>query len=125
MDKKEVKKEITMEYLKEQYEKSKENDEIIEVRPHIYEYKNEGIRRKLSIEADKLLPFECQLAIYMHDCMCKENHTDGCSWFYEIDGLHHDWTRINHEKYLNKARDLLTILDFETAKKVLDKLFKK
>ena len=59
----------------------------------------------------------------MHSRMCKENHTDGCSWFYEIDGLEHDWTRINHEKYLNKAKDLLTILDFETAKKVLDKLF--
>ena len=32
------------------------------------------------------------LAVRAHDLLCQWNHTDGCSWHYEIkDGEHNEW----------------------------------
>ncbi|AMN31062.1 hypothetical protein BFS06_14520 [Clostridium perfringens] len=114
---------FSIEDLKEEYEKSKDNCEIIEVMPGVYEFKNEELRRNLKRKADELLLPEQRLAIYMHKNMCKYNHTSECSWDYEINDLMHDWTRSTHLEYLNKAKGLLELLDFETAKKVIDKLY--
>lgn len=50
-----------------------------------------------SMTADK------QLAIELHDLLCTHNHTDGCSWFYEISRGEHDWTRWAHHEYWKRA----------------------
>jgi hypothetical protein len=54
-----------------------------------------------------------QLAISLHDKLCTWNHTDGCSWMYAVrDGVH-DWGDYSHEKYLQKARMVMTRLRCE------------
>jgi len=116
---------MNIEELKQQYYKSKENDDIIELAPRVHGYQNEGIRRDLQKQADLLLTEPQQLAIYIHTKKCKANHTDGCSWYYDIKDLEHDWTSYTHKEYLKKAIGVLDILDFETAKKVVDQLFEK
>ena len=49
---------------------------------------------------------ESQLANELHARLCRWNHTDGCSWYYEFedDGETHIWSRPEHKKYLGKAR---------------------
>ena len=46
------------------------------------------------------------LAEQLHDRLCRHNHTDGCSWFYEIKGGESDWTAWAHDKYLAHAQRL-------------------
>ncbi len=49
-----------------------------------------------------------QLAIVLHEKQCHSNHTDGCSWHYEI---HHgvpDWAGHAHSKYWNIAAQILS-----------------
>ena len=43
------------------------------------------------------------LAALLHDKLCKDNHTDGCGWFYEIRNGVHEWNRDTHAGWLNKA----------------------
>lgn len=51
---------------------------------------------------------EFKLAILLHDMTCKWNHTDGCSWYYEMvkhsKGEEHNWTGWAHDQFLRKAR---------------------
>jgi hypothetical protein len=53
---------------------------------------------------EAMTPLE-KLAVTIHETSCRWNHTDGCSWFYEIkgDGIH-DWAGSSHGFYLSKAR---------------------
>ena len=44
------------------------------------------------------------LAEQLHDRLCKFNHTDGCSWFYEVKGGEPNWTGWAHGKYLAHAQ---------------------
>lgn len=44
-----------------------------------------------------------QLAIALHDKMCRWNHTDGCGWMYQIHKGVHDWNAHEHSAWLNKA----------------------
>lgn len=53
-------------------------------------------------EIDLMSPTH-KLAIVLHDCVCKWNHTDGCSWLYEIHNGVHEWHAYAHTHYLNKA----------------------
>ena len=46
------------------------------------------------------------LAEELHDRLCKHNHTDGCSWFYEFQGDGPNWSAWAHEKYLAHAQRL-------------------
>lgn len=64
------------------------------------------------IEQAKKEKPEYQLAKQLHDLTCRWNHTDGCSWFYEInkDG-EHDWNRSEHENYLKRANKLMHICE--------------
>ncbi len=50
---------------------------------------------------------EYTLAIALHKSLCTLNHTDGCSWHYEMENSRHDWGGYSHVHYLEKARKLL------------------
>ena len=48
-----------------------------------------------------------QLAEELHGMLCTVNHTDGCSWFYEVKDGEDDWTGYSHGMYLKKAQKLI------------------
>jgi hypothetical protein len=55
-----------------------------------------------------------QLAIVLHEILCKENHTDGCPWWYEktyepdVASLetNHKWEDYAHKRYLKMAETM-------------------
>lgn len=50
---------------------------------------------------------EQKLAISLHSTLCRWNHTDGCSWFYEMHpGNIDNWDSYAHNEYLTKARSV-------------------
>ena len=50
---------------------------------------------------------EQRFACILHENLCKTNHTDGCGWFFEIDGNGvHDWNRYWHVQWINKVKIL-------------------
>lgn len=57
------------------------------------------------------------LAIKLHEKLCRLNHTDGCSWFYE-----QTWDGGRHQRYLEKAKNILNIVDIESALEVVAQL---
>ena len=63
---------------------------------------------------------DCDLAIVIHGITCRWNHTDGCSWEYEINNRVHNWNGYAHAKYLGIARRVLKITDAQTAIKILN-----
>lgn len=73
--------------------------------------KAELLKEKERIES---LSSEQQLAEYMHEKLCRWNHTDGCSWYYE-----NDWHGDSHQKYLAAAARLYYIVNYAKD----DKLF--
>ena len=69
-------------------------------------------RKELEKEYNSFLPKDKKLAIHLHNILCKSNHTDQCSWYYEKmegDPLEHDWDRYAHKEYLQKAREVLKV----------------
>jgi hypothetical protein len=69
--------------------------------------KRELLRKRAKLQ--QLTTVE-QLAILMHETMCRWNHTDGCSWHYFMkDGLP-TWEADSQRLYLDKARALYDIL---------------
>lgn len=48
-----------------------------------------------------------KLAVYLHQKLCRWNHTDGCGWYYAISDGKHNWDEHTHNLYLNKASKLL------------------
>lgn len=49
------------------------------------------------------------LAVDLHRHLCHWDHTDGCGWEYEITGAgEHSWGGMSHERWLAKAKSLLT-----------------
>lgn len=45
-----------------------------------------------------------KLAIAIHDATCYTNHTDGCSWYYEIKNSRHEWSGHAHARALDQAK---------------------
>lgn len=61
-----------------------------------------------------------EMAILLHDSLCNRDHNDQCSWFYEMAGTSHDWTRFAHNRYLKMANKLLAKgIHLETLSTVL------
>lgn len=60
-----------------------------------------------------------RLANFLHNKFCNSNHVDGCSWFYEEDGLNINWEGYTHKKYLTKAENILKVISFEQAVNVV------
>lgn len=49
-----------------------------------------------------------QLAIFLHNRLCRWNHMDGCGWYYGVyDGVH-DWKQDEHRCWWKKAETLLS-----------------
>lgn len=65
---------------------------------------------KAQAELDNNDPLK-QLAIQLHNSLCRYNHTDGCGWYYEVSNERHNWNGCSHENWLNKAREVSTKLD--------------
>lgn len=62
-----------------------------------------------------------KLAIEMHNCTCQHNHTDGCSWLYEMKDKKHDWSQREHKRQSAHARNLIQLAgDLNTAYRMLD-----
>lgn len=62
------------------------------------------------------MPEDQRLAVELHEFLCHQNHTDGCSWGYEK-----DWTGYAHERFLEKAQKALKVsgMDFHTISAVI------
>lgn len=50
-----------------------------------------------------------RLAIVLHSILCRSNHTDGCSWFYEFKNQMHQWDTGTHSSYLRKSQKLIEV----------------
>ena len=70
----------------------------------------ESLENLLIKEKMRIITPAHELAIGLHDIMCKWNHTDGCSWYYEYSSKEniHDWNGSSHLSYLNKADILIS-----------------
>lgn len=75
---------------------------------NVYMFRNQPKRDELQREYEDLLPENQRMAILLHEKLCKYDHTDQCSWYYEIDGIEHDWNRYQHKEYLEKADKLIS-----------------
>lgn len=94
--------------IKEYEEVSKENTMCSEPNhPNVYRYRNQDRRDELQKEYNSLLPENKRMAILLHKNLCLCNHTDMCGWYYEIDGVIHDWEGYTHKEYLEKANKLI------------------
>lgn len=54
------------------------------------------------------------LAIFLHDKNCTSNHTDDCGWYYEVSKEKldwHDWNGYSHQKWFERAEEVLTFLE--------------
>ena len=105
----------SQEEIRTEYEATKENDEIVLVANNISEYKNEQRRRELHKEFVQTLPLNQRIALKLHSATCCNNHTDGCMFYYEVNGLDHDWNGYNHKRYLEKADEILKACQNEKA----------
>ena len=103
------------------YEKTRENDEIIHISERCYGYKNEEKRREIRNKYIKLLPNDKQLAIFLHSKLCHCDHTDQCGFFYEINGLEDNWNGYGHKEYLEKAKKVLKVCsDLQLLEKIFE-----
>lgn len=103
--------------LQEKYLEIKESRNIMDYGKENY-VNAEKQMAEIQKQIEELYSEDKQLAMFLHTKHCHYNHTDGCSWFYDInDGLH-DWNAYAHKDWLQKAQEILKIIDFETAKKV-------
>lgn len=62
---------------------------------------------------------EQALAESLHETQCRWNHTDGCSWLYEV---HHgvvDWEAYAHAEYLKRAKKVMSLLPGFTADDIM------
>lgn len=103
----------TIEDIKREYEKTKENDEMVQKSERVYGYKNEEKRTKLREEYIKLLPKNQRLAIFLHSKLCHSNHADMCSFYYGVRDLQDDWNEFAHKEYLKKSNRALEVIDNE------------
>lgn len=89
----------------------------------VYEYANQNKRNSLIKAMRKTYSEEENMAIYLHSVLCHLNHTDMCSWYYEMkhDGLEDDFSKYTHKKYLEKARAVIQAgYSIEDVKKIFN-----
>lgn len=75
-------------------------------------------KKKREMELQALPVEQRRLATFLHEELCHENHTDGCSWFYEKwNGLPLGLAR---DYYVSMAQRMLAIgLSEDAIKKVV------
>ena len=66
----------------------------------------------LEAEEQRLLSLsdDARLAEELHSMQCRWNHTDGCSWYYEVSKGVVNWEGWAHAEYLKKARKVMQVL---------------
>lgn len=64
-------------------------------------------------------PEIANLADALHSLLCHWNHTDGCSWGYEVHNGVIDWTGYAHRSYLEKAEEIVQHAPVETIIQVV------
>ena len=94
--------------LEEAYDKSRDNDEIVEESMGIFSYKNKTLREEIRNKYIATLPKDKRLAIELHKLLCK---SIPCTFEYETtdNKFKDDWSQSEHRKYLSKAKRLLEI----------------
>lgn len=63
-----------------------------------------------------------QLATKIHELLCRWDHTEGCSWFYETNNGVTNWKAYAHSQYLTKTNKMLELTDVDTALEVINAL---
>jgi len=61
-----------------------------------------------------------ELAIMLHDEFCTYNHTDGCSWHYEIKCGVHDWSGHTHLNWLKRTESVAEKISHMDVGYILD-----
>lgn len=91
----------------------KNPNNLIEVSPFVF-FTKDGFLTGRG-ESKKIYEFICnqsgsfsleqikKLAIELHSLFCKDNHTDGCFWYYDIKNEEHNWSSSSHFPYLVMA----------------------
>ena len=97
----------TLEDVIRDYEEVCKDSKMCYVGEGTYDYNNRKERQILEKEYESLLPENEKMAILLHNNLCHSNHTDMCSWYYEMKGVIHDWSSWTHKRYLEKANKLI------------------
>ena len=82
-------------------------DKITEIEEKLKTRKKEIAELEAALVRAKKEPPNQKLARTLHCMLCNWNHTDGCSWFYEVKNKDEDWTGWAHGEYLKKANMLI------------------
>lgn len=80
---------------------------MIQDGPNSHKFANQDRRNELLAEYRSTLSEEEQLAIFLHQHLCHYNHTDACSWSYEIHGVVDNWAEYAHKNYLEMAKRMI------------------
>lgn len=97
----------TKEDIENEYNQISQDTTMIQDGPNSHKFANQDRRNELLAEYRSMLDEEQQLAIFLHQNLCTVNHTDGCSWGYEIHGVIEDWEGYAHKKYLEMAKRMI------------------
>lgn len=97
----------TKEDIENEYNQISQDTTMIQDGPNSHKFANQDRRNELLAKYRSMLSEEQQLAIFLHQHLCTANHTDGCSWGYEIHGVIEDWEGYAHKKYLEMAKRMI------------------
>lgn len=70
------------------------------------------------LEIEKEQDVEKKLAIALHNVFCHSNHTDMCSWYYEVSD-EDPWIGYAHKDYLDRAKEIWRICQEEDIKPII------
>jgi hypothetical protein len=87
-------------------------DRINQLKQEIKNLEQEAREQKASLIPEDVK----EIATLIHDTICKQNHTDQCSWYYD-DG---DWSTYPRPEYLKKAQSLLEECSKEDIYKLVE-----
>lgn len=91
-----------------------------QLRAEIENAKAELARKEEELASRANQTEEQRLAEELHAMLCRQDHTEGCSWGYEVSGSGKGWdSGYTHGEYLKRAQSVLEIVDAETALEVL------
>lgn len=76
----------------------------------IYKDKSPSSNNEIRRAYINSLPEDKQLAIFLHNSLCKMDHTEECPFFHELNGFVDDWGRSSHREYLEKSRRVLATI---------------
>jgi hypothetical protein len=86
-------------------------DDITKLERQIAELQADLEKAKAHKKALEELSEEQQLAILLHDLLCRWNHMDGCSWHYYSDTDPSSWrSGTSRYTYLIMARKVLNVM---------------